>query len=207
MRAEDPTSKAAELLRQMERQFQKLIAEAGSAGQYPDVVRLASVAEGIDQLANRLGSGENERESASSSEESVRASSKKRQRKPRKPKHARDYPRFFRSGDELMKVGWSKKKKKEYKHTAPRRLAVALTKAIVQAGGTESKVATADFFPIEDPKDHSEVPSYQTYIVLAWLVEAGIVEKHGRQGYTIPRPESLSDQVEDQWSSLAPVPS
>src|SRR5437879_5599795 len=29
---------------------------------------------------------------------------------------AEDYPRFFRRGDELVKVGWSKKDRREYNH-------------------------------------------------------------------------------------------
>lgn len=206
MGAKTPTSKAAELLRQTEQQFQELISEASNGGRYSDVVRLASVAEDIGQLTERLSSGEG-KEAPSSSQKFRQSSPKKKSRKPRKSASQRKYPKFFRSGEELIKVGWSKKKKDEYRHTAPRRLALPLTKAIVQAGGTRAKVPTSDFFPIEDPKDNSEVPSYQSYIVLAWLVDSRIVEKHGRQGYTVPRPDSLRQQIEDQWASLAPVPS
>jgi len=205
MSGKNPTSKAAELLRQTEQRFQELIGEASSAGRYPDVVRLASVAEEVGQLAERLSSGGDKEEPSSSSQKSPKPSGKKR--KPRKKKRAKEYPKFFRSDDELVKVGWSKKNKKEYRHTAPRRLALPLAQGIVQAGGAGGKVVTDDFFPLEDPKDHSEVPSYQTYIVLAWLVEAGIVEKHGRQGYTLSNQGSFENQIEERWAKLPLAPS
>ena len=109
--------------------------------------------------------------------------------------------------DELLKIGWSKRKKKEYKHSAPRRLTLALGRAIAEAGGSDGMVASEGFFPLDDPDDHSEVPSYQAYVVLAWLVEAGVVKKHGRQGYTVASPDSLSDTVEERWAALPSAPS
>ncbi len=37
---------------------------------------------------------------------------------PARRRPADDYPRFFRRGDELVKVGWSKKDRREYNHRA-----------------------------------------------------------------------------------------
>jgi hypothetical protein len=48
----------------------------------------------------------------------------------------------------------------------------------------------------------AELPSYQAYLCLAWLVVAGVLEKHGRQGYTVNAAGDLDAVVESAWQQL-----
>ncbi len=197
---------AVEVLREAEQRFQGLMAEASSGGKYHEVMRLARAARDLRQLMGQVLSGDSDGQWGTLPQK-PKAAPRARRKKAllRKRGRAREYPKFFRSGDQLLKTGWSKRKKKEYKHSAPRRLALPLARTIVEAGGSNGMVATDVFFPLHDPDDDSEVPSYQAYVVLAWLVETGVVMKHGRQGYTVPSGDSLSHQLEKRWDALAPA--
>src|SRR3990172_1495777 len=43
---------------------------------------------------------------------------------------ADDYPQFKRDGEKLVKVGWSKKDRREYEHRAPRAAVFAIAKSL-----------------------------------------------------------------------------
>ncbi len=51
-------------------------------------------------------------------------------------------------------------------------------------------------------KNAEQVPSYQTYAVVSWLKWAGMVLQHGRQGYTVVRPQTFATAIEAAWQSL-----
>ena len=52
---------------------------------------------------------------------------------------------------------------------------------------------------------NGEVPSYQAYLVTAWLRACGAVEREGRGGYR-PVLERLTDEIIDQqWAALVAV--
>ena len=57
-----------------------------------------------------------------------------------------------------------------------------------------------DLLPVHDAAGE-ELPSYQVYLALAWLRQAGIVEKKGRDGYvrvTDPLDGSVFDTMWEQ---------
>jgi hypothetical protein len=56
--------------------------------------------------------------------------------------------------------------------------------------------------PIKDG-DGGEVPGYQAYLCLAWLRATGLVQQHGRQGYTISKKTDLAAAVEGAWEKLS----
>ena len=56
-----------------------------------------------------------------------------------------------------------------------------------------------DVLPLFDADSGREVPSYQAYLVLAWLRSAGVVVQHGRQGYSLEKGTDLDAVVERQW--------
>lgn len=119
---------------------------------------------------------------------------------PRSRGGQRRYPRFTRRGDELVKTGWSKKGRDEYQHRAPRSLLLALVGRLVEAGSTRKVLPTTAFMSGNGQEGPS---SYQFYLCLAWLRELGLVEQHGRQGYTVPQPARLRQVVDDAWAALS----
>jgi hypothetical protein len=83
-------------------------------------------------------------------------------------------------------VGWSKREKKEYQHKAPFAVLEALSSALATVGTDGRVFSTDQFLPLRDASANSEFPTYQAYVCLALLKDAGLIEQHGRQGYSIP---------------------
>jgi hypothetical protein len=127
-----------------------------------------------------------------------RPSASARARAPRKGV----YPKFFREGDWLVKVAWSKKDRGEYQHKAPRRVGELLVAAIARQAQDGGLFTSEDIFPLKDPQG-GEVPSYQAYAALAWLRQAGLVQAHGRRGYTVKDHGRLPELLTAAWESLS----
>jgi hypothetical protein len=114
-----------------------------------------------------------------------------------------DYPKFFRRGKELVKVGWSKTDRDEYIHRSPRRVVDALVGAIKQLGTRGKLFTSEDFLPLKDPDDGSDFPPYQGYLAMVWLKQLGLVEQHGRRGgYSLVRDRSIDSTITTAWEEL-----
>lgn len=108
------------------------------------------------------------------------------------------FPRFERDGDRLVKVGWSAKEKKTYEHRVPRRAVIevstsidkAASRGIVRPDRVAEKLATQ-----EQP-----IPSYQTYVTIAWLRTAKVLKKVGREGYSAGL--GVGRHIEKLWDEL-----
>ena len=79
---------------------------------------------------------------------------------------------------------------------------MVLAKTLAEAGKDGRVFATDHVLPIHDPTDGSEIPNYQSYVGIAWLKQMGLIEQHGRQGYSIPRLAEFEKSVESVWSKL-----
>jgi hypothetical protein len=112
------------------------------------------------------------------------------------------YPRFFREGDQLVKVGWSRRLREEYQHKAPRRAVDLVVATIAKAGGDGKLIKPEQIMPVHDAADRCDVPVYQVYVSLAWLKSAGLVLAHGRSGYSIKRGKDLTVAVKALWNGL-----
>ena len=206
--------KGRELLRQAERGMRDLMAEAASEGEYDAVMTLTGWASGLSQLAAAEGvalgaatprdatdpSKLEGREVVSQTQKAKSTAS--RRKKSTKTKVPSGYPKFFRRGDDLVKVGWSKRSKEEYQHTAPRHVVALVTKALATEAEKGELVSAHDLTPLHNPADEAEVPGYQVYLCLAWLRQNGLIQQKGRQGYTVPSPEHFQGRVEEKWREL-----
>lgn len=111
------------------------------------------------------------------------------------------YPRFEREDDALVKIGWSKSDKTTYEHRSPRAILQNLVRHVDEIGGNGLRFTTEQLLPLTDERGE-ELPSYQCYLCLAWLVAEGLVNRHGRQGYTLSVHGNLRAAVEVKWQSL-----
>src|SRR5215213_6474227 len=111
-------AKAASLLAKTEAELRALLAEAAEAGEYEAIVDVAAWASAVAQLAAKAGwRGDSTnvesptRNSGSNSNGSARKSTTKasaaKQTSGGGDKPA--YPLFLREGDQLVKVGWSRR--------------------------------------------------------------------------------------------------
>jgi hypothetical protein len=111
------------------------------------------------------------------------------------------YPKFNRDDTTLVKIGWSKTDRGPYEHRSPREILDRLISRIGEVASGRRRFTTDDLLPLYND-DSSELPSYQCYLCLAWLVAAGLIERHGRQGYTVHAPADLKQSVEVAWNEL-----
>lgn len=192
-----------EALRDCESQLRDLLRQASDARDYDTVQRLADWARALvtlatnDVLAPRASQPGNVHEQS-------RAQLKKQRRRSQRKRRAgnKKYPRFIRLGDELIKIGWSKKQKREYQHKALRRVINLLTERLCEVGGPSELVTTEKLFPLCDSAEKTEIPGYQAYLCLAWLRDSALIEQVGRQGYYVTSPDKLRNAIDDCWKTL-----
>ena len=151
---------------------------------YRDIPEVARLTDGVARLLREEPPPAPREVKATS--ESAPARSTPRKKKPRKRSASSKskYPKFVRDGDKLVKIGWSKKAREEYQHRAPWEAVAAFASHLNAEGHTGETFAVEDLLPVPDSAG-GEVPNYQVYLTLAWLRQAGVVSKKGRNGYLL----------------------
>ena len=189
-----PIAKARAILEAAEAQLRELLASAATDGEYGDVVMMAAWARGVAEMA---GSG------ANAAVEKPRVSSARQPPLPREKRTGGTavYPQFYRQGDRLVRVAWSKSDQREYEHKAPRDVIKALVKRLSEVGANGRVFSTEALLPIVTDPD-GEAPSYQIYAALALLRQVGLIDQHGRQGYSVTRIKDLQSSIDSVWKKL-----
>jgi len=194
---------AVEVLRQAEAGLRGLVSAAASAGDYASVVKIAAWAKAIGDMAKGpatiaapAGTG-----ACAPAVRQRQKTGPKRAKVPKGRGPRAAYPRFFRQDEQLVRIAWSKREKKEYRHKAPYAVLQALAKTMSELGKDGRIFSTDDLLPIHD-QDGNEVPSYQAYVGIALLKHALLLDQHGRQGYSIPKLTEFGDAVESLWQKL-----
>lgn len=192
--------KVVEILRHAENQMRELMREALADGRYADVAQIAQTA---DALARLLQTESIETEPNLPVERLFHgAASPHPSKAAATPRHKRAYPRFEREADKLVKIAWSKRDRKEYEHKAPQFVIDSLITSIQNSKGVGAKFVPAEVFPLKHPKSKKEVPSYQSYLAMAWLVHEGVIVKYGRDGYVLKPTAATNDRISSLWSAL-----
>jgi hypothetical protein len=190
-----------EILSRAQAELRLLLEEALSNNCYTDVAEIARVADQLAQLGAYIGQptppGEAAISASQTPEQRPPASSR-----PRPVRPLRTFPRFEREGDKLIKIAWSKKDRAEYEHKAPRSVVDLLIEVIRSRKGEGAKFEAPDVLPLTDRKSRKEVPSYQSYLALAWLRHEGVVAKHGRDGYSLKPTAATPERLTELWEAL-----
>lgn len=187
------------LLQETEAKLRLLVSEAAASGDYATVVQMASWARTISELLNRklvekVSNTPNVQHSTQNGAKGLRQASLTK-------RGQRSYPVFFRQGDHVIRIAWSKSEKKEYQHKTAYAVLKILAKSMAEKGADGRVFATEQFLPIRDSQN-GEVPNYQAYVGIALFKQAGLIDQHGRQGYSIPRLADFKDAVEAIWKKL-----
>jgi hypothetical protein len=189
---------AKQALSDCETRLRELLSEAAKAGDYENVERLTAWAKAIRALASGVSINHLDNSSARS-----RRSSKASARKPANKRRSTErYPKFARFKEDLVKIGWSRREKKEYQHRAPRRVARLLAKQLMKTFSSGGIFSTDQIFPLHDDESNADVPSYQCYVCLAWFRDRKLVEQVGRQGYRLLSSENLDRVIDREWDQL-----
>lgn len=194
-------ARATAILRDAETNLRQLAGEAASAGDYAGIIKVAAWAKAISDLIKSTAPGIDSKPMDGLRKQGRKAKTAE-PRSPARQTRPKDYPRFCRQGDQLIRIAWSKREKKEYQHKASELVIKALTTALTKAGKGGRIFSTEEVLPIHEPGDGSEIPNYQAYVGIAWLKHTGLIDQHGRQGYSVPRLDDLQRDVESLWQSL-----
>jgi hypothetical protein len=203
----DFLARATAIIEHAETDLRDLLAEAAHSGDYHTVVRIAAWARTMHDLRNAADkAGES---GGNTDHPRTRTATQPRTRGPedRKsgsaPRHKEsEYPKFFRRKDELIRLAWSKREKKEYNHKASYAVLRALANAMKERGAGGRVFSTDELLPLRSEADGSDVPNYQAYVGIALLKQTGLIDQHGRKGYSIPRFEEFETAVENVWKQL-----
>jgi hypothetical protein len=191
--------RGSNLLQETEAKLRTLVSEAAASGDYATVVQMASWARTISELLNRklvekVSRVPNVQHAAQNGAKGPRQASLAK-------RGQRSYPLFFRQGDQIIRIAWSKSEKKEYRHKAAYTILQALAKSMAEKGTDGRVFATEQFLPVRDAQN-GEVPNYQAYVGISLFKQVGLIDQHGRQGYSIPRLADFKDAVEAIWKKL-----
>lgn len=195
------------VLRNAESELRDLIQKALSEQHYPAVKVLADFADGVAKLLQANGiaaasvapisSDRRVRATAATQTKNAASPPKQNRTSANKPK----YPRFDRDDDRLVKVGWSKKSKKEYEHRVPKDVVISFVRHLGQNVGAGKVFDVEGLLPVQDASG-DEIPAYQVYVTLAWLRDSGALEKKGRDGYVLRDGAIFSGSIDALWESL-----
>ena len=197
------------ILADAELKLRELIRQALTAQQYTDLAHIARIADGVARLQRddpaylEQVTGEQSRQgSGQPSQGGVGITQRFGSPSPRgsRQKTAK-FPQFERDGDKLIKIGWSKRDKRIYEHRAPYEVVVLLGAAISRRGKRNEPFTMDQILPLRK-KDGSETPSYQTYLVLAWLRSLDIVERQGDGGYALADVSIDNEMLTRLWDSI-----
>ena len=176
--------KALAALRNCEIELRVALTAAAQQGDYNAVAQLTAWAQGGAGLAAEAGQLEDGAlDGDTPTTPPLAPATKPVSRSARTNKMT--YPRFARTEEVLVKIGWSKKAKSEYEHKAPVALAHQLTSAATKVGARGKVFSIEDLSSALAGADVS--PTYQHYVVVAWWRDAGLIDQHGRKGYSIPK--------------------
>lgn len=209
---------AASICSAAEKSLRELMQKAIAAAEYRHLPTLARMAEQLAALATRACQTADSAPDAALASDTDQKPASRRGRGKAHPAVARirrrvvaqprvrtskaGYPRFLRTDDTLIKVGWSKKSRSEYEHRAPRHVVGAVMNAVARAGEKGAIFTVDALLPVRDQRDDTDVPSYQVYMAIAWLRTEGVLRQHGRDGYSLLVAENPEKTVEERWSAL-----
>jgi hypothetical protein len=188
---------AVQVLESAERQLREQMQAAAAQGEYETLLLITSWAKRVGELGA-------EAQTTSGGAVQVPSPSPAPPVKLAPRKSSKTYPKFFRNGHGLVKIGWSKSEKAEYEHRAPIPVLDQVVAAIERASKRQ-RFAMDDVLATIAMPDGTEIPSYQTYLCLAWLRYETLVLQHGRQGYSVKPGLELATEVRARFSKLPEV--
>src|SRR6185295_2281798 len=148
------TDRVAKALRRAEEEVSGLIGEAATSADYEMVVRLGNVARKLAALSLELRDGVVVTGTAaklpSLADPAAITAGVRRLDKTngRRTSRKEGYPKFERSRDQLVKIGWSKKDRSEYVHKAPRAGLDRVVKRVVELGTGGRMFSTEELLPV-----------------------------------------------------------
>lgn len=202
---ESRIDKAYRVLTEAEQALSDLIAESLREQRFGEVQAIAALAERVT-TALHTGTTKPEpqpRVPPSPPTPPTDGAAQPRRKQPRRRGATAVYPQFRRDGSDLIKLGWSRKKKKEYTHRAPSVVVAAVIEALTRQPA-EERFSMGDLLA-SIAASRTDVPAYQVYVVIGWLKSVTAVSGNGRTRYRCDRADISPGVFDSLWQSLPPV--
>lgn len=202
---ESRIDQAYRILTEAEQALSDLIAESLREQRFGEVRAIAALAERVATALHRRPTEPEPQRGVPPSPPtpSTDRAAQLQRKQPRRRDTTAVYPQFRRDGSDLIKLGWSRKKKKEYTHRAP---------SVVVAGVIEAltRQPVEELFSMEDllasiAASGTDVPAYQVYVVIGWLKSVTAVSGNGRTRYRCDHAAISPGVFDNLWRSLPPV--
>jgi hypothetical protein len=111
-------------------------------------------------------------------------------------KSRRAYPKYSLRSGVLIKTGLSRDRRTEYEHAVPKS---EFDRIIARL----EELSSRKTFVVEDVLKTAKCPSYQVYLVIAFLKERGLLVTPRRGLYAFRRPKEFKADTRVNWDSLA----
>ena len=203
---ESRIDKAYRVLTEAEQALSDLIAESLKEQRFGEVQAIAALAE---RVTAALHTGTTDKEPQPRVAPSpptpppIEGTAQPRRNQPRRRGAAAVYPQFRRDGSDLIKLGWSRKKKKEYTHRAPSVVVAAVIEALTRQP-VEKPFSMRDLLA-SIATSGTDVPAYQVYVVIGWLKSVTAVSGNGRTRYRCNHADISPGVFDSLWQSLRPL--
>lgn len=204
----DTGNEAIAILHDAERSLRDLIQKRLAEQRYGEVASIARLADGLSQLTQRgsespsppgRGQGDGQPPMPVITRSVRLATGAPRRPKPPKKK---EYPKFVREGDRLVKIGWSKKNKSTYEHKAPYEAVTAVVRQLAARVAPGQLFTIENVLPVPDISTGGEVPAYQVYLTLGWLRALGFLDRRARDGYKVTADGISTDRMSKEWARV-----
>lgn len=192
------------MIQEAEIGLRRLMQEEIAAGRYTELSALASLADGVSAVlekASNIGVGKPAerpvlppREVQASKLDSWPGASRPSPSGKGSKKNVK-YPCFEIVDGWIGKVGWSKKSREEYRHYAPVSAALSLAEHVDTTQAPSRVWTVEDVGAVVNGESGEVLPSYQLYLVIAWLRSINLLAKQGRSGYVAVGGDKLLPRV------------
>ena len=203
-----PINQAKQLIRDCEEKIRALIELALAENRYEEVAELAGLGASLSKVLDPKGLPAQETSTENHLSTNLQVDGKQAADasislpptvgNPKKQPRAAEYPRFERHGDRLIKLGWSKTDKSVYEHRAPLDVAQTVFSKLIPSTGKGGYLRMDKVLPIV-MADKTEIPSYQAYLVLAWLRDRGAIQRQGNDGYKLVEKSMTKEKFNEYW--------
>ena len=196
------TDQIKNVLVKAEHDLQEIIAESAKEGDYRsvDIARIAAA--NLRELSTHISEPTSSKKNNSPVQ---KTEANVQRRKSKKIPAKKQYPKFELRKDSLVKIGWSKKQRREYTHKVPVIVFSHVVKTMVgMATGGAGPFMAEDIIEKLNDQQPEIIPSYQVYIVIGLLRQGNCIKQVGREGYHIP--VDFFDKAKEVWIKLNGTP-
>ena len=178
----------------------EIVSRAAESGDYSGIDLARSTAEEIKGIRSRfMGDGDGKELVFGASGRGLPRRRKRNEAVAAANRDKSSYPRFKITASTLTKIGWSKKRNREYEHKISRETFEAVVAALLASRKRTHGPISTELVHECLASDGRVRPTYQTYLVLAFLRSKNVIQLIARGDYAVPN--DVDQKANSEWLS------